>query len=114
MKRIEAIIRTDKVGGVFDALKKIGHPDAVVSSIKSHGDRDGMDLSLRGSTFHVDLVTKARVEVIAEETETDAIVDAIRTATYAGGTGDGIILIHPLDAAVIVSGSIRGDCAALP
>ena len=43
MKRIEAIIRPDKVGGVFNALKKIGHPGVMISEIEGHGNQEGVN-----------------------------------------------------------------------
>lgn len=89
MKRIEAIIRPDKVGSVFGALKKIGHPGVMISEVEGHGNQEGLNLQVRGNTYKVDMVTKARLEVIVKENETDAIVNAIRKAAYTGEIGDG-------------------------
>lgn len=111
MKRIEAIIRPDKVGGVFAALKKIGHPGVMISEIEGHGNQEGLKLQVRGNTYKVDMVTKARLEVIVKENETDAIVNAIRKAAYTGEIGDGKIFVHPVDDAMRVRTGERGENA---
>jgi nitrogen regulatory protein P-II 1 len=111
MKRIEAIIRPDKVGGVFNALKTIGHPGVMVSEIEGHGNQEGLKIQVRGNTYKVDLVTKARVEVIVKESEVDVIIDAIRAAAFTGEIGDGKIFIHPVDDAMRVRTGERGDSA---
>jgi len=108
MKRIEAIIRPDKVGGVFTALKKIGHPGVMISEIEGHGNQEGLKLQVRGNTYKV---TKARLEVIVKENETDAIVNAIRKAAYTGEIGDGKIFVHPVDDAMRVRTGERGENA---
>src|SRR5208282_1573770 len=111
MKRIEAIIRPDKVGGVFAALKKIGHPGVMISEIEGHGNQEGLNLQVRGNTYKVDMVTKTRLEVIVKENETDAIVNAIRKAAYTGEIGDGKIFVHPVDDAMRVRTGERGENA---
>jgi len=55
----------------------------------------------------VDLVTKARVKVIAKEGKTDAI----RKAAYTGKIGYEKIFIHPVDDALRVRTGERGESA---
>ena len=102
MKRIEAIIQMDKVGSVSDALKKAGHPGLTVTKIKGYGYRESLPRRFRGVSFShkVDHITKAKVELTINESEIDAIVDAIRKAAYAGSVGNGKIFIHPVDDAM--------------
>jgi len=111
MKRIEAIIRPDKVANVFDALKKVGHPGVMVSEIEGHGKQEGLEVQLRGNAYKVDLITKARLEIIVKENETDAIVKTICKAAFTGNIGDGKIFIHPVDDAVRIRTAERGDIA---
>jgi len=102
MKRIEAIIQLDKVGGVSDALKKVGHPGLTVTKIKGYGYREDLPRRFRGVSFshQVDHITRAKVELTVNESEIDSIVDAIRKAGYAGSAGNGKIFIHPVDDAM--------------
>lgn len=112
MKRIEAIIRPEKVAGVFDALKKVGHPGVMVSEVEGHGNQEGLDFKLRGNTYKVELVTKARLEIIVKESEVDTIINAIHKAAHTGNIGDGKIFIHPVEDAMRIRTGERGECAA--
>jgi len=111
MKRIEAIVRPDKVGVVFNALQKVGHLGVMVSEIEGHGHQEGLKLQVHGKTYNVDLITKARVEVVVKESELDTIVEAIRVAAYTGEIGDGKIFIHPVVDAMRVRTGERGENA---
>jgi nitrogen regulatory protein P-II 1 len=111
MKRIEAIIRPDKVSAVFNALKKLGHPGVMISEIEGHGNQEGVNIQVRGNTYKVDLITKARVEVIVKESEMELIVKAICDAAFTGEIGDGKIFIHPVDDALRVRTGERGEIA---
>jgi nitrogen regulatory protein P-II 1 len=111
MKRIEAIIRPDKVSGVFNALKKSGHPGVMISEIEGHGSQEGINIQVRGNTYKVDLIAKARVEVIVKESETEMIIKTICDAAFTGEIGDGKIFIHPVDDALRVRTGERGEAA---
>jgi len=111
MKRIEAIIRPDKLSSVFNALKKLGHPGVMISEIEGHGNQEGLNIQVRGNTYKVDLIPKARVELIVKESELETIVKAICDATFTGEIGDGKIFIHPVDDALRVRTGERGEIA---
>ena len=111
MKRIEAIIRPDRVSTVFNALKKLGHPGVMISEIEGHGSQEGINIQVRGNTYKVDLITKARVEVIVKESEMELIIKAICDAAFTGKIGDGKIFIHPVDDALRVRTGERGEIA---
>jgi nitrogen regulatory protein P-II 1 len=111
MKRIEAIIRPAKVTDVCGALEKVGHPGVMISEIEGHGKQKGVKKEILGKTYSVDLLTKARVEVIVPDTDTEKIVTAIRLAAFTGEIGDGKIFIHPVDDAVRIRTAEQGVSA---
>jgi nitrogen regulatory protein P-II 1 len=111
MKRIEAIIQPAKVGDVCAALEKVGHPGIMITEIEGHGKQKGTEQSFRGKTYKVDLLTKAKVEVIVKDGECDRIIKAISDITCTGKIGDGKIFIHPVDDAVRIRTHERGDAA---
>ena len=77
MKKIEAIIRPSKVGDVCDILEKIGHPGIMLSELEGHGKQKGIKQEVRGKTYKVDLLTKARLEVIVKDSDLAKTVKAI-------------------------------------
>jgi nitrogen regulatory protein P-II 1 len=97
MKRIEAIIRPAKVNDVYRALEQVGHPGLMISEIEGHGIEKGVEHKIRGRTYKVDLIAKARIELVVSDSETDKIVAAIQKAALTGHIGDGKIFVHPVD-----------------
>ena len=111
MKKIEAIIRPSKVGDVCDALEKIGHPGIMLTELEGHGKQKGIKQEVRGKTYKVDLLTKARLEVIVKDSDLAKTVKAIREAAYTGSVGDGKIFIYPVENAVRIRTAEEGDAA---
>ena len=111
MKKIEAIIRPAKVTDVCTALNKIGHPGIMFTEVEGHGAQHGVEQQFRGKTYKVDLMTKARLQVIANDSEVNNITDAICKAAYTGEVGDGKIFIYPVDDAIRIRTSEHGSVA---
>ncbi|MGA2766362.1 MAG: P-II family nitrogen regulator [Spirochaetia bacterium] len=111
MKRIEAIIRPAKVNEVYKALEEVGHPGLMISEIEGHGVEKGIEQQVRGKMYKVDLITKARIELVVEDEEVERIVSAIQKAAFTGKIGDGKIFVHPVDNAVRLGTAERGDAA---
>jgi nitrogen regulatory protein P-II 1 len=111
MKRIEAIIRPAKVNDVYKALEQVGHPGLMISEIEGHGIEKGVEQHVRGKTYKVDLITKARIELVVADSEADKIVMAIQKAALTGHIGDGRIFVYPVDDAVRVRTAERGEAA---
>jgi len=59
----------------------------------------------------VELMTKARLEVIVKDGDVEKIVKAISEAAQTGKIGDGKIFIHPVDDAIRIRTAERGDLA---
>jgi len=111
MKRVEAIVRPGKVNDIYRALEQVGHPGLMISEIEGHGIEKGVEQQVRGKTYKVDLVTKARIELVVPDDEADTIVMAIQKAAVTGQIGDGKIFVHPVEDAVRVRTAERGEAA---
>ena len=109
MKRIEAIVRPGKVGDVCEALELVGHHGVMITEIEGHGNQKGLEQKVRGKSYKVNLLTKARVEVIVKDSETDRITKAIAAAAYTGQIGDGKIFLLPLEDVMRISTGERGS-----
>jgi nitrogen regulatory protein P-II 1 len=111
MKRIEAIVRPEKAGTVVTALDKIGHPGIMISEIEGHGKQHGVQDTVRGKKYTIDLITKTRIEIIVRDADVKKLVDTIREAALTGEIGDGKIFVHPVDDATRVRTNEHGDDA---
>ena len=111
MKKIEAIIRPAKVGDVCTALNEAGHPGIMITEIEGHGKQKGIEQQVHGKTYKVELMTKARIEVVTKDDDVDNIVKIIREAAFTGQVGDGKIFIYPVTDAVRIRTDEHGDIA---
>ena len=96
MKRIEAIIRPDKVSAVCAALNGIGHPGVTISAVEGRGSQAGWMHQVRGASYAVNVLARSRVEVVAKDEDAAAVISAIRDAAVTGEVGDGKIFVHDM------------------
>ncbi len=111
MKRIEAIVRPAKAAEVCKALEMVGHPGLTISEVMGRGAEKGAEQKARGLAYDVDLIAKARIELVVEDDETERIIEAVRSAAFTGRVGDGKIFIHPVETAVRVRTAETGEAA---
>jgi nitrogen regulatory protein P-II 1 len=93
MKKIEAIIRPEKLDDVKEALEKIGYPGMSTVRIEGHGRQKGKIEQFRGREFKVSFLSKVKIEIIAKDEEIESIANTIVKAARTGETGDGKIFI---------------------
>lgn len=102
MKKIEAIIRPTKVGDVYDALDTAGFPGLMITEIEGHGRQKGLEREFRGKKYKVPLVTKAKIDIVADDEDVDRIVKTICGAAFTGEAGDGRIFVYTIEDTVQV------------
>ncbi len=111
MKRIEAIIRPTKVSEVCAALDAAGHPGVTISFVEGRGKQKGWVNQVRGAAFNVNVLAKARVEVVAPDEDVDRIIRIIRDAAVTGKEGDGKIFVHEMANVIRIRTNERGMAA---
>lgn len=97
MKKIEAIIREEKVTDVRTALEKVGVIGMTVVAAKGRGTQKGITLEWRVGEYRVEFLPKAMVVVAVEDGEVDGVVNAIMDAAYTGRNGDGKIFVTNIE-----------------
>jgi nitrogen regulatory protein P-II 1 len=102
MKRIEAIIRPEKVQVVKEALIGMGHAGLTVYDVQGHGTQKGISQQWRGQEYSVDLLPKVALVVVAHDHEVQDIVDVISRIARTDRIGDGKIFITPVEQVVRV------------
>jgi nitrogen regulatory protein P-II 1 len=110
MKKIEAIIREEKLDAVRKALKEDSYFGLTVSEVSGHGRQGGYTLQWRAGEYCVDLLPKVKVEVVVLDEDAPRIVRTIATAARTGNIGDGKIFVLPVeDAMRIRTGDVGFD-----
>jgi nitrogen regulatory protein P-II 1 len=113
LKKIEAIMREDKVNDVKLALEAIGIVGLNIFEIRGHGRQGGVSLSGRSGTYQVDMLTKIQMNIILSERNLEETIQAILRAAYTGEAGDGLIFIYPVEEAIRIRTRERGHEAVM-
>lgn len=112
MKKIEAIIRPEKLNDVKNALEGGGFVGLNISHVTGRGAQKGIVHSGRGGeTYTVDMLPKLKIEVVVKDADADKVVDLVMGAARTGNIGDGKIFIIPVEDAVRVRTGERGEVA---
>ena len=100
MKRIEAIVRPEKLDAVKQALIDLGHNGLTVVEVKGHGAQKGVTQQWRGEEYVIDLLPKILVTAVVHDHETTDCIDAISMAARTDRIGDGKIFVSSVEQAV--------------
>jgi len=98
VKLITAVIKPFKLDEVKDALKAAGVAGITVTEVQGFGRQSGHTEVYRGAEYTVDFVPKVKMEILADEAQVDAIVDAIVATARTEKIGDGKIWITDVGA----------------
>ena len=112
MKKIEAIIRPEKLNDVKNALEAAGFLGLNIFQVTGRGAQKGIVHSGRGGeTYTVDMLPKLKVEVVVKDADANTVIDTICDAARTGNIGDGKIFVTPIEDAIRVRTSERGEVA---
>ncbi len=113
LKKIEAIIREDKVNDVKDALGKIGIVGLNMFEIRGHGRQGGIQLLGRAGTYQVNMLTKIQINIVLSDRNLEETIQTILTAAYTGEPGDGLLFVCPVEEVIRVRTRERGQDAVM-
>ncbi len=102
MKLVTAIVKHATVDHVKQALERLAVLGMTVTEAKGYGRQKGHTEVYRGAQHSVDLIPKARIEVLVDESLADAVVEAVVKAAHTGNIGDGKVWVTPVDRVVRV------------
>lgn len=111
MKRISAIIRSNRLDEVKERLIEAGVEGMTIAEVRGFGRQRGHTEVYRGAEYSVDFVTKILVTILAPEDRTDAILDAIIRGARTGKMGDGKIYVTPVEQIVRIRNGERDEAA---
>ena len=100
MKKVEAIIREEKLEAVKKALEGVGYMGITITEVAGRGHQKGLVLQWRAGEYRVDLLPKLKVEVVVMDEDVSRVASAIIVAARTGEMGDGKIFIIPVENAI--------------
>ena len=111
IKRIEAIIRPEKLEPLRLHLQEVGYPGMMVTEIEGHGKQRGVEQQWRGTKFQTFFLPKIRVEIVAGDKAVKKIIDTIIDVCRSGSVGDGKIFISDVKEVIRIRTKEKGDKA---
>ena len=100
MKKIEAIIKPFKLDEVKEALQDIGVQGLSVIEVKGFGRQKGHTELYRGAEYVVDFLPKVKIDVVLDDDQVDAAIEAITAAAKTDKIGDGKIFVSTIEQAI--------------
>jgi nitrogen regulatory protein P-II 1 len=110
MKRIEAIIASEKLLPVNEALKNAGVGGCTVLDAKGRGKGEKpMVESGRGtSRYTSEFSARSTLITVVDDSEVDNVINTILDVASTGSPGDGKIFISTVTDAIDIGSKVRG------
>ncbi len=102
VKKVEAIIRRQKLGEVKDALAARVLSAMTVTEVRGFGRQKGHADTYRGAEYKVDFLPKVKVEIVVPDNYLATVLEVIIGAARTGKVGDGKIFVSDLSSVVRV------------
>lgn len=97
MKKIEAIVRPDKLDAIYETLIKLGVQGMTAIEVRGFGRQKGHKEIYRGSEYQVSFQPKIKIEVVVEDSLEVEVVEAITKQAGTGQIGDGKIFVSDIE-----------------
>ena len=111
MKKIEAIIREEKLDAVRKDLEDNGYFGMTVTEVSGRGRQKGIPLQWRVGEYRVEFLPKLKIEIVVLDEDVPKTLNAITKNARTGEMGDGKIFVIPVDTAVRVRTGEEGENA---
>ncbi|WP_379129583.1 P-II family nitrogen regulator [Paenibacillus sp. sgz500958] len=96
MKKIEAIIRPEKLREVIEALRIIDVTGFTVTQAQGRGQQKNTTGVYRGKSYTVNLHHKVKMEIIVSDHKVQETIQTIIKTAQTGEMGDGKIFVVPV------------------
>jgi len=97
VKLVVAVVRTERVNKVLEALFRAEIRGLTITRVQGHGGEVDKVETYRGTTVKMELSEKARIEIGVSDHFVDPTVRAILSAARTGDVGDGKIFVLPVE-----------------
>jgi nitrogen regulatory protein P-II 1 len=111
MKKIEAIIREEKLDAVRESLTEVGYYGMTVTEVSGRGKQGGITIQWRVEDYQVHFLPKLKVEIVVLDEDVDRAVAKIMHSARTGERGDGKIFVMPVETAYRIRTGERGNDA---
>src|SRR4051812_5505438 len=96
MKKIEVIIRPERLTETIKGLKLIGITGFTVSQVVGRGKQKDTQGVYRGKNYNVTLHPKVKLEIVLSDHMVQPTIKTIFNSAQTGEDGDGKIYVYPI------------------
>ncbi|NLI92743.1 MAG: P-II family nitrogen regulator [Peptococcaceae bacterium] len=111
MRKIECIIRQNKLEDVKNALGEFGINGMTVTNVIGCGLQGGKTEFYRGNSYQINLLPKVKIEVVIPDAKLDQVLDIIVKNAKTGQIGDGKIFVTEVSSVVRIRTGESGEQA---
>lgn len=111
MKKLEIIIRSEKLDEMKKILDECNVTGAMISDLMGYGRQKGYKSTYKGSEYIINLLPKIKVETVVNDDLVDKIIDMVEERISTGNIGDGKIFIYDVADCVKIRTGERGKSA---
>ena len=112
MKQIIAIIQPHRLDAVEHALQSLSHlPGFTLFQVRGHARGRGVGHLFAADEWNPDMHGHTALLMVCSDDIAQEVVEAIRSASRTGNTGDGLIAVSTVDDIVRIQSGERGNAA---
>lgn len=100
MKKVEMIIRPEKLEEVKDILNRLEIHGMTTTMVSGCGNQKGRKKIYRGTEFSINLLPKVKVETVVHDEKVQELITTITEEIKTGEVGDGKIFVYNVEQAV--------------
>jgi len=102
MKKIEAIIRKEKLERVKMLLATLGYNGMTIAEVSGLGKQEEITAKWNSKEHRLDFLPKLKIELVINDEDVSQVLSAIVRGAKTGEMGDGNIFIIPIEGMVKV------------
>ena len=111
MKKLEIIIKPEKLEDLKAILDESEVNGLNIVNIMGYGNQKGIVIKYRGAEYKTNLLPKIKVETVVTQEKAEALVEKIVKELNTGNYGDGKIFVYEVEDAVRIRTGERGEQA---
>jgi nitrogen regulatory protein P-II 1 len=97
MKLITAVVKPFKLDEIKTALKEAGVTGMTVTEVQGFGRQSGHTEVYRGAEYTIDFVPKVRIEILADDSDVDRLIEVLTSSARTGKIGDGKVWVTSVE-----------------
>jgi nitrogen regulatory protein PII len=97
VRKIEAIVRSDRLDTLHEALLEAGVNKMTVTAVRDYGSLKAHKEIYRSNTFSIDSLVSVKVETVVPQNKVPITISILKTKGQTGKSGEDRILISSVN-----------------